>query len=160
MAAQWTEHAERKLQEAGLRRGGARLAVVEQLGRGHCALTARDVEEAVRRGGREVGRASVYRALEQLVGLGLITRIDVGDGIARYEAAHPSGEHHHHMICDDCGVVAPFEDAELERSLEHLAGRLSFRVDDHEVVLHGSCGCREVRRRGGSGRTRGAAARA
>src|SRR3954452_20180700 len=110
MAAQWTEHAERKLQEAGLRRGGARLAVVEQLGRGHCALTARDVEEAVRRGGRDVGRASVYRALEQLVRLGLITRIDYRGGIASSEAANPSGEHHHHMICDDCGVVAPFED--------------------------------------------------
>ena len=134
--------------------------MVELLANQPCALSALDIEERLRDEGRSVGRASVYRALEQLVGLGLITRIDVGDGIARYEAAHPSGEHHHHMICDDCGAVAPFEDAELERSLAQLAGRLSFRVDDHEVVLHGSCGCREVRRRGGSGRTRRAAARA
>ena len=59
----WTDHALRRLEEAGYRRGGARRAVVEHLGRQACAVSAREVETALRRSGRAVGRASVYRLL-------------------------------------------------------------------------------------------------
>ena len=37
--------------------------------------------------------------------LGLVRRLEMGHGTARYEAAHPSGEHHHHLVCDRCGKV-------------------------------------------------------
>ena len=68
---------------------------------------------------------------------------EIGDGVARYEPALPDGEHHHHLVCDDCGRVEPFSDASLERSLERVAGRLGYDVAAHEVVLHGACGaCR------------------
>ena len=135
----WTQHALSTLQAAGYRRGGARTAVVEHLGAQPCTVTAQDIEDALRRKGRAVGRASVYRVLDLLAELGLASRIEVGQGMARYERIEPSGDHHHHMICDECGDVLPFEDRELERALDHLAGRLSFDVADHEVLLHGSC---------------------
>jgi Fur family ferric uptake transcriptional regulator len=141
--AGWTEHAHGCLVNAGYRSGAARRAVVEWIGRQTCAVTARDVEDALRAEGRAVGRASIYRTLEQLAALKLVTRIDVGDGMARYEPADPSGDHHHHLICDDCGSLTPFEDDDLERSLERLASRLNFDVADHDVVLHGNCGCRD-----------------
>src|SRR5690349_12483278 len=132
----WADNALTQLAAAGYRSGGARRAVVEWLGAQPCAVTARDVEDALRREGRAVGRASVYRALEQLAALRLVTRLEVGDGTARYEPVHPDGEHHHHhLVCDDCGSVLPFADDELERSLMRLAERLSFSVADHEVVL-------------------------
>ena len=54
----------------------------------------------------------------------------------------PGGHHHHHLVCDDCGNVLPFEDSGLERSIDRLSRRLDFAVAEHEVVLHGSCGCR------------------
>lgn len=138
--SEWTEHALVRLDEAGFRRGGARVAVVEHLGRQDCAVSARDVEDALRASGRAVGRASVYRALEQLDALGLVTRLDVGDRMTRYEPHHPGGEHHHHLICDRCGRVEPFEDPELERSISRLSRRVEFTVADHDVVLHGACG--------------------
>lgn len=136
----WTDHALERLDAAGFRRGGARTAVVEHLGLQACAVTARDVEDALRTGDRTVGRASVYRTLEQLDSLGLVTRLDVGDGMARFEPADPHGEHHHHLVCDSCGRVEPFEDPELERTIERLSERVSFRVAEHDVVLHGACG--------------------
>lgn len=140
----WIEHATATLARAGFRRGGARSAVVELLGRQSCAVTARDIDDALRAAGRSVGRASVYRALEQLDELGLVTRLEVGQGVARYEPAHPSGDHHHHLVCDRCGAIAPFEDRALERAITRLAGRLAFDVDDHEVVLRGACrACRD-----------------
>lgn len=140
MSSEWLEHAEERLAEAGYRRGGSRRAVIELLARGHCALSAAEIEERLRGEGRSVGRASVYRALEQLDELRLVTRIDVGQGTARYEAALPSGDHHHHLVCDTCGRVEPFEDPELETTLARLAERVpAFRVGEHDVVLHGEC---------------------
>lgn len=140
MNAEWVEHAERKLSEAGYRHGGARRAVLELLSAQRCAMTARDVEDRLRDDGREVGRASVYRALEQLDELSLVRRLEVGQGMARYEAVLPSGDHHHHMVCDRCGRVTPFEDPALEAAIEALAGReAAFHVAGHDVVLRGAC---------------------
>jgi len=136
----WTQHAFHLLEQAGYRRGGARKAVVELLGRQSCAVTAIDIDTALRAGGQTVARASVYRTLEQLAELGLVQRLEVGQGTARYEPVDPSGEHHHHLVCDRCGDVVPFEDPELEKAIARLSRRVEFEVDDHEVVLHGACG--------------------
>lgn len=115
------------------------MAVVEMLGRHDCVLTAREIADHLRSEGRDVGVATVYRALELLEGLGLLHRLDTGEGPARYEPAHPTGEHHHHLVCDRCGRVAAFEDQGVERSLAQLARRLEFRVESHDVVLRGAC---------------------
>ncbi len=141
----WTDDAHAALSRAGYRRGGARQAVVELLGRQECALSAVEIEAELRAGEREVGRASVYRVLEQLEGLGMITRLNVGGGLARFEPAHPGGEHHHHhMVCEDCGDLVPFHDDDLETAIRRLSKRVAFEVADHDVTLRGSCGdCRE-----------------
>jgi Fur family ferric uptake transcriptional regulator len=139
--SEWVEHALGELRRAGYRRGGARTAVVEVLARHSCARTALEIDDELRAENRRVGRASVYRALEQLDGLGLVSKVEVGHGTARYEPVRPGGHHHHHLVCDDCGNVLPFEDPELERSIDRLSRRLDFRVAEHDVVLHGSCGC-------------------
>ena len=135
----WAEHADRRLADAGFRRGGARAAVIALLDRQACALSAYDIEDALRDDGRGVARASVYRVLDELVGLALVTRVEVGQGSARYEAARPDGHHHHHMVCDRCGDVQPFADDDLERAVDRLADRVAFAVAEHEVVLHGEC---------------------
>jgi Fur family ferric uptake transcriptional regulator len=85
-----------------------------------------------------VGLASVYRALEQLARLRLVQRLDFGDA-ARYEPLLPGGDHHHHVLCDDCGKVEPFSDHRLERALDRLAGELGYEVEGHDVVLRGFC---------------------
>lgn len=136
----WVEHAVERLQQSGFRRGGARRAVLEQLDRQRCAITAPELEQHLRSAdGRAVSRASVYRILDELAELGLVTRVEVGQGVVRYEAHRSDGEHHHHLVCDSCGDVAPFEDDELERVMGRLAKRLDFQVDEHEIVLHGNC---------------------
>ena len=135
----WTEHALQTLTEAGYRRGGARTAVVEMLGRQTCAVSARAIDDALRGEGRTVGRASVYRTLETLAELKLVQRLDLGHDDKRYEAQRPSGEHHHHLVCDACGKLIPFIDDELERAIRRVARREDFAVDDHDVTLHGAC---------------------
>jgi Fur family ferric uptake transcriptional regulator len=135
----WASRATEALAAAGYRRGGARAALIGLLDAQQCALTANEIEHALRDSdGRAVARASIYRILEQLEELRMITRVEVGQGLARFEAAREEG-HHHHMVCDDCGQVIPFEDPELERSIQRLAQRVTFTVAEHDVVLHGAC---------------------
>ncbi len=138
----WAVHARDVLRQAGHHKGAARDELIELLSRQDCALSALEIEDALRRsagGVRGVGRASVYRVLELLQEHDLVNRIDVGDGIARYELVDPAGHHHHHLLCEECGQLVPFHDPDLERSIERLSRRLGFRTDDHEVVLRGTC---------------------
>lgn len=140
---EWPEEALGRLRATGLRHGGARQAVVDHLGKQDCCLSAQEIFDGIRAGGGTVGIASVYRVLDQLADLHLVQRVDIGDGVARFEPAHPDGEHHHHLVCDDCGKVEAFSDPSLERTLERVAGTRGYEMDAHEVVLHGACGdCR------------------
>lgn len=142
----WAEHALAGLRDAGYRSGGARRAVVEYLGGQKCCLSAQEIHDRIRAGGRRVGIASVYRVLDQLAGESLLTRVDLGDGVARYEPAHAES-HHHHLVCDDCGRVETFSDPSLERALARVASRLGYAMDAHDVVLRGACeGCRPAPR--------------
>ena len=84
--ASWADHADRRLADAGFRRGGARAAIIALLDEQACALSAYEIEDALRDGGRRVGRATVYRVLDELDELGLITKIEIGDGLTRFEA--------------------------------------------------------------------------
>ena len=139
----WTQGALARLRESSGRSGSARRAVVELLGRQGCCLSAQEMHERLRTSGRRVGIASVYRALEGLDSLGLVQRVDLGDGVSRFEPAHADGDHHHHLVCDDCGKVEPFEDPELESAIELVAAGRGYAVAAHDVVLRGACGdCR------------------
>jgi Fur family ferric uptake transcriptional regulator len=134
----WVEHAQRELSRAGHRKAGAREEVLALLDRQGCLLSAQEIHDQLRDAGRGVGLASVYRALELLASLKLVHRVDV-DGTACYEPADPSGEHHHHAICDRCGKLAVFEDPELERVLDVVGARLGYDIGGHDVVLRGAC---------------------
>lgn len=138
--ASWSEHATVQLAAAGYRRGGARTAVLDLLGRQGCAVSALEIEKALADGGRRVARASIYRVLEELEQLRLVTRVEVGQGIARFEPAHhEGGHHHHHLVCDRCGDLVPFADEGLERAIVKAASRLEFAVSDHDITLRGAC---------------------
>ncbi len=138
-ASDWESSAREALSEAGHRAGGAREAVVSLLARQSCCLSAQEISDELRESGRDVGIASIYRALDLLGELGLVQRVEIGDGGARFEPVVPGGEHHHHAVCDTCGRVTAFEDERLEEQLERLAGRLRHSMSGHDIVIHGDC---------------------
>lgn len=135
----WTEYAHEVLRGAGLRRGGARTAVIEALARHDCAVTALELDDELRRRKPRVGRASIYRALELFEQLELVRRIEATRGTAAYERIEPDGHHHHHAICRDCGRMETFEDRGLERAIARISGGISFEVSEHDVILRGLC---------------------
>jgi Fur family ferric uptake transcriptional regulator len=135
----WTERALERLRAPGGRTGGARRRVVDFVGRQDCCLSVQEIHDRLRAEGGRVGLASVYRTVEGLLEAGLVQRVDLGDGVARFERSDPAGDHHHHLVCDDCGRVEPFEDEALEAALRRVAGGYGFDVAAHEVVLRGAC---------------------
>ena len=138
--AAWARHADTAMRGAGLRAGGARQAVVDLLARQDCCLSAQEIRDALAaQPGATPGMASVYRALETLSDLHLVHKVDLGGQVARYEPAHPGGDHHHHAVCRECGAVVPIEDDAVERALHEMADRLAFQVDAHDITLHGRC---------------------
>lgn len=129
----WSERASERLDGEGFRSGGARRQVIELLAAEDCALTALEMDRRL-----PAGRASIYRTLEQLEQLHLIQRIDIDGGAAGYERLDPGG-HHHHLVCEKCGLLAPFADPALERAIEAISREADFEVASHDVVLRGRC---------------------
>ncbi|HWO15246.1 MAG TPA: Fur family transcriptional regulator [Solirubrobacterales bacterium] len=129
----WAGQASKRLDEAGYRSGAARRQVVELLASEECALTALEMDLRL-----PAGRASIYRTLEQLEALHLVQKIDIGGEAAGYERLDP-GEHHHHLVCEECGTLEPFADRRLERAIAAVSRASDFQVETHDVVLKGTC---------------------
>jgi Fur family transcriptional regulator, ferric uptake regulator len=130
----WAKRAKARLNEAGFRAGAARLRVIELLGGETCAVTALEIDRRL----PNVGRASVYRTLEQLEQLELVHRVDVGGEVVAFERNDPGG-HHHHMVCVHCGHLVPFADRALEEAIEAIGKRADFDIATHDVLLRGVC---------------------
>jgi len=124
----------RRLDEAGYRSGAARREVIELLAGEPCAVTALEIDGRL----DSVGRASIYRTLDQLERLHLVQRVEIGGDAAGYERIDPE-QHHHHLVCDECGRLAPFSDRSLERAIEAISRDADFEIAVHDVVLRGRC---------------------
>ena len=134
MHVDWATEAVERLRGAGYRAGSARTSVIDHLGRQSCCVGAQEIHAAL---SARVGLASVYRVLETLVEHGLVQRVDVGDGIVRYEPMR--ADHHHHLVCGECGKVERFADSQLERAIHAVEERSGYSVVAHDVVLRGAC---------------------
>jgi Fur family transcriptional regulator, ferric uptake regulator len=135
----WIGHARDTLERDGYRVSAPRSAVVETLATLGCSVTAKEIADRLRARGEDVGVASIYRTLELLDRLRLARRVDAAEGVARYEPIDPSGEHHHHIVCESCGEVTAFEDRQLEQAIAQLSERVDHAIDAHDVTLRGEC---------------------
>ncbi|NLY55320.1 MAG: transcriptional repressor [Firmicutes bacterium] len=101
--------------------------------------SAQEVFDSLCRQGQEIGLTSVYRNLEVLVKVGLVRQICFHDGCHRYEPVAP-GEHHHHLICSDCGQIIKFHGCTFDRELaERLEQETGFMVNCHQLQVFGTC---------------------
>ena len=124
------------IREAGLRATMPRIEVLGRLEASRAPLSHGDLaEELVPLG---FDRATVYRNLNDLVEIGLATRVDLGDHVWRFErrdgSADASGDHPH-FLCNDCGDVVCLP--EIEIPLPREAAKPIRDVQD--VVLRGRC---------------------
>ena len=104
-------------------------------------LSAEDVHDILRTEKAEIGLATVYRTLELLSDLGILQKMEFGDGCSRYEATDtdPTRRHHHHLICTKCGKVEEFDEDLLETLEADIERKTGFRTLDHQVKFFGIC---------------------
>lgn len=104
-------------------------------------MSAEDVYSILREKDSEIGLATVYRALDLLSELGILVRMDFGDGCARYElnTSDPNVHHHHHLICVKCKKVIEFEQDLLDIVESYIADKSGFQIINHEVKFFGYC---------------------
>lgn len=88
-------------------------------------------------GGKKIGIATVYRALNFFEQEGFVTSISFGSDGKKYELN--TKEHHDHMICDVCDKIIEFESDEIERLQEVEAAKQGFLIKSHAMQLHGIC---------------------
>jgi Fur family ferric uptake transcriptional regulator len=139
----WSERALAELQAAGYRRGLARARVIDFLDAQNCCVGAQEIHRELLGRGERVGLASVYRVLDVLADKRLVQRVDLGDGVMRFEPLRDAIDHHHHIVCDGCGRVEPFADQRLERVIRDVEENSGYAVAGHDIVLRGACGsCR------------------
>jgi Fur family ferric uptake transcriptional regulator len=98
---------------------------------------AEDIHAAVVRQYPHVNLSTVYRTLELLASLGLVTSTDLGGGCMRYHPA-PKGRHHH-LICQTCGQVQELEESVLQPLADKLLAEYGFRASLGHLAIFGCC---------------------
>ena len=123
------EAAAGKMRGRGYKATPQRLAVLRAL-----ATEQHQSIRELRRYCPQVGVVTVYRTLDLLSKLGIVRRMDLGDG-PRYELAE---DHHHHLICEACGDISEFEECPLDSERVSLSSS-EFEVHSHSVEVYGRC---------------------
>jgi Fe2+ or Zn2+ uptake regulation protein len=84
-----------------------------------------------------IGFSTVYRGLERLRDLGMVSELDVpGAEAATYE---PSGPRHAHFRCRECGAIEDVAYAVPARTLNALAAQHGFTIENERVTFEGRC---------------------
>lgn len=125
------------LELAGYRLTEPRRAVAGLIADQPGTFAAADLVEDARERGLGVGRATVFRTLDVLAGVGAVERIDLPSGAHAYIACDP--RHHHHVVCSGCGRSREIDDAGLRAVVRDVARQTGFRIDEHRLELFGRC---------------------
>ncbi len=126
-----------RLRRAGLRVTAARLAVLGALEGVNRHLDADDVADAVRRRLGSLSTQAAYDNLRALTEAGLVRRIELAGGPARYEVR--VGDNHHHVMCRRCGVTADVDCIVGEAPCLEPVETHGFRVEEAQVTFLGLC---------------------
>jgi len=131
-------HDQKDLRNAGLKATLPRLKILELFEKSNERhLSAEDVYKVLLNAGDDVGLATVYRVLTQFEDAGLLVRHHFESGKAVFELN--KGEHHDHIVCVKCGHVEEFYDEEIERRQEEAAKSRGFKIQEHSLMIYGTC---------------------
>lgn len=125
------------LRQHGYKLTPQRRAVIHAIASTQDHLTPATIYEKMRQIRPDIGLVTVYRTLGILAELGLICELHAGGNCRSYTISNP--QHHHHLICSNCGIVIDFTSHYLS-GLEHSLSRESgFRIDSHLLEFVGLC---------------------
>jgi Fur family ferric uptake transcriptional regulator len=125
------------LKKHGYRLTPQRLMVLSAIESSKDHISADEVYSQVVTRYPNVNISTVYRTLELLKRLDLVTETDLGGGRVRY---HPANKgHHHHLVCQECGAMIDLDESLLEPLQEALLLEHNFIADLRHLAIHGRC---------------------
>ena len=126
------------LRPVGGKRSTKRDKILEIFLRQKAHLSADDLCDLVRRKEPGIGRATVYRTLQWMVGAGIARKVDFGEGRSRFE---PSYRHprHYHLICTKCHRSSEFLSSDIESILDEVAAARRFAAEQTTIQVFGIC---------------------
>jgi Fe2+ or Zn2+ uptake regulation protein len=116
------------------RKTGERAQILKILAKVHVPLTVEEIKKKV---GRTVHTATIYRALNDLVSSGVIRRVDIHARSARYES---NADHHHHIVCTECGLIEDVHTEPKGLDAKVLSNSKRFKsIVSHSLEFFGVC---------------------
>ena len=123
-----------------------REAILKLLSKSSKHMSAKEIYASLYEAYPGMGLTTVYRTLDLLARMGVVTKLTLGDGQSRYEfKSSEKSDHHHHLICTHCGKIidySEFLDEELrlvKKTEERLAKKYDFTINDHNIEFLGIC---------------------
>ncbi len=103
-------------------------------------LSNEDVCEYLKQKKINIGQSTIYRTLIMLEKMQIVRRVDLNDGLARYELFdHDENHAHHHLICMKCGSITDIKNDLLEDLEQQILHDYNFEVKDHCLKFFGLC---------------------
>lgn len=112
------------------------ISAIEDSAGGH-HISAEEIYSQVVARYPHINLSTIYRTLEMLEQLGLVAKTDLGEGRVGY---HPAGsEHHHHLVCRDCGAIIDLEESVVSPIEAVLLRDYGFAADLRHLAIFGRC---------------------
>jgi Fur family ferric uptake transcriptional regulator len=125
------------LREKGHRLTPQRMLVIEALHSADKHISAEELYEQLHERYPYSNISTVYRTLELLKQLNLVTETDFGEGYVRYHIAEKG--HHHHLVCQGCGKIMDLDEVTLYPLKEELLQKYGFDADLRHLAISGEC---------------------
>lgn len=125
------------LAQHGYRMTGPRTSVLHAVLRRQRPFTAEQLVAELTANGSGIGRATVYRTLEILASVDVLTRLIQADGHPAYVVGAPG--HRHHLVCSECGDAVAFTSCPVDELVHDLTRDTDFAIHGHLLEVFGVC---------------------
>jgi Fur family ferric uptake transcriptional regulator len=126
-----------RLSQRGYRLTPQRMMILEAVEAADNHISTEEVYTRVCARYPHLNISTVYRTLELLEGLELVTKTDMGDGRVRYHFIKKG--HHHHLVCQKCGRIIDLDESVLSPLQDILSKEYSFDADLRHLAIFGCC---------------------
>ncbi len=126
-----------KLSKQGYRLTPQRMMILSAIENSDSHISAEEIYAQIVTRYPNVNISTVYRTLELLKRLGLVTETNLGEGRVRYHPAEKG--HHHHLVCQECGAIIDLDESLLASLKSALLQEYKFNADLRHLAILGRC---------------------
>lgn len=123
--------------EKKLRMSHSRLLIFKELSQTRGPLNAQQLYQSLTKKQKRIGLTSIYRCLDLLESMGMAFKIINGSNV-RYKLCELEN-HHHHVVCKNCGKIMEFDFCEIQSWSEKVMESTGFQITDHQLNFYGYC---------------------